>query len=229
MSIEGSAASVVVDTLTQKITLYKDKDKTQEIPIVQNNTIKDEITHFVDRIKTRETSLNSGYVGAKTIEVIENTEKTVSETGPKYSVLKDVKFGKGTKIYDHVNLYKCKIGENCKIDSFTYIEEDVNIGNNVKVRAHAFIPTGVTIEDNVFVGPRVIFMNDKYPRTQGEWKLIPTVVKKGASIGAGAIILPGVTIGESAIVGAGAVVTKDVLPSTVVVGNPAYFLKNIRD
>jgi acetyltransferase-like isoleucine patch superfamily enzyme len=140
---------------------------------------------------------------------------------PKYSVLKDVDVGEGTVIHDQVNLYKCKIGKNCKIDAFVYVEEGVNIGDNCKIRPFVFVPTGVVIEDNVFIGPNVTFTNDKYPKAKGEWKLLRTIVKKGASIGSNSVILPGVTIGEEALVGAGSVVTKDVPSKTVVAGNPA--------
>ena len=140
---------------------------------------------------------------------------------PKYSFLKDVEIGEGTFVHDQVNLYKCKIGRNCKIDAFVYIEQGVVIGDNCKIRPFVFIPTGVTIEDNVFVGPNVSFTNDKYPRVKGNWKLLPIRVKKGASIGANSVILPGITIGEGVLVGAGSVVTKDVPPRAVVAGNPA--------
>ena len=225
VSIEGSAASVVVDALNQKITIYG--DEIREIPITANNTIKDEVIHFTDRIKTGEISHNSGYVGAKNIELLESTQRNLTETKSKFSILKDVEVGKGTRIYDHVNLYKCKIGENSKIDAFCYIEEGVKIGNNVKIRTHTFIPSGVIIEDDVFIGPGVVFTNDKFPKSQGEWKLLKTEVKKGASIGAGAVILPGITIGEGAMVGAGSVVIKDVPPFTVVAGNPAEIIKKL--
>ena len=140
---------------------------------------------------------------------------------PKYSLLKDVDVGQGTIVHDQVNLYKCKIGKNCKIDSFVYVEEGVVIGDNCKIRPFVFIPTGVTIEDNVFVGPNVSFTNDKYPRVKGEWKLLRTRIKRGASIGANSVVLPGVTIGEDALVGAGSVVTKDVPSRAIVAGNPA--------
>jgi len=140
---------------------------------------------------------------------------------PKYRLLKDVDIGQGTIVHDQVNLYKCKIGRNCKIDAFVYVEEGVVIGDNCKIRPFVFIPTGVTIEDDVFVGPNVSFTNDKYPRVKGEWKLLRTRIKKGASIGANSVILPGVTIGEGALVGAGSVVTKDVPSRAIVAGNPA--------
>lgn len=140
---------------------------------------------------------------------------------PKYSFLKDAEIGEGTVVHDQVNLYKCKIGRNCKVDAFVYVEEGVVIGDYCKIRPFVFIPTGVTIEDNVFVGPNVSFTNDKYPRVKGEWKLLRTRVKKGASIGANSVILPGVTIGEDAMVGAGSVVTEDVPSRAIVAGNPA--------
>ncbi len=146
---------------------------------------------------------------------------------PDFAVLKDVEVGEGTVIHDQVNLYKCRIGKNCKIDAYVYIEESVVIGDNCKIRPFTFIPTGVTIEDDAFIGPGVIFTNDKYPRVSGEWKLMPTRVRKGASIGAGAVILPGVTIGENATIGAGAVVTRDVPDNAVVAGNPSRkFVRN---
>jgi UDP-2-acetamido-3-amino-2,3-dideoxy-glucuronate N-acetyltransferase len=144
---------------------------------------------------------------------------------PEFSVIKNVEIGEGTVVHDQVNLYKCKIGRNCKIDAYVYIEEGVVVGDNCKIRAFVFIPTGVTIEDNVFVGPRVTFTNDKYPRAKGEWKLMPTKVKEGASIGASAVILPGLTIGKNATIGAGAVVTEDVPANAIVAGNPARALR----
>ena len=143
----------------------------------------------------------------------------------KYSIVKDVEVGEGTKIYDHVNLYKCKIGKNCKIEPFVYIEGGVVIGDNCKIKPFVFIPTGVTIESDVFIGPNVAFTNDKYPRARGDWKLLQTRVKRGASIGANSVILPGVTIGEKALVGAGSVITSDVPDNAVLAGNPAQILR----
>lgn len=141
-----------------------------------------------------------------------------------YSVIKDVEIGEGTVIHDQVNLFGCKIGKNCKVDAYVYIEENVIIGDNCKIRPFVFIPTGVTIAENVYVGPNVSFTNDKYPKAQGEWKLLPTRIKRGASIGANSVILPGVTIGEDALVGAGSVVTKHVPSKAVVAGNPARII-----
>lgn len=140
---------------------------------------------------------------------------------PRYSVVRDAEIGEGCIIHDQVNLYKCRIGKNTKIDAYVYIEEDVVIGENCKIRPFVFIPTGVTIEDDVFIGPNVTFTNDKYPRAHGSWKLVRTRVKRGASIGANCVILPGVTIGEKAVVGAGSVVTKNVPSNSIVLGNPA--------
>jgi len=139
----------------------------------------------------------------------------------KFSVLKETEIGEGTRIHDQVNLYKCKIGKNCKIDSYVYIEEGVVIGDNCKIRPFVFIPTGVAIGDNVFIGPNVTFTNDKNPKVSGKWMLLSTTVKREASIGANSVILPGVTIGENALVGAGSVVTQDVPPNAIVAGNPA--------
>jgi len=142
----------------------------------------------------------------------------------KYHRIEDASIGEDTIVRDYVNLYGCTVGKGCKIAAYAEIQRGVVIGDRCKIEAFAFIPTGVTIEDEVFVGPHVCFTNDKVPRAVGDWSVVPTVVKKGASIGANATILCGVTIGERAIVGAGAVVTKDVPAGTVVVGCPAKVL-----
>ena len=140
---------------------------------------------------------------------------------PEVSVIVDAEIGKGTIVKDHVNLYKCKIGKNCKIESFVYIEEGVMVGDNCKIKPHVYIPTGVTIEPDVFIGPNVTFTNDKYPHVKGDWKLLRTVVGRGSSIGAGSVVLPGVRIGTKAMIGAGTVVTSDVPDGSIVYGNPA--------
>jgi UDP-2-acetamido-3-amino-2,3-dideoxy-glucuronate N-acetyltransferase len=146
----------------------------------------------------------------------------------------DVKLGKNVKIYDFVNLYGCEIGDNTKVGTFVEIQKGAKIGANCKISSHTFICEGVNIEDGVFIGHNVTFINDRYPRatrgdgglqTEADWSCIPTVVKRGASIGSSATILCGVTIGEGAMVGAGSVVTKDVAIGAVVAGNPAKFVR----
>lgn len=143
-----------------------------------------------------------------------------------FSIINDVTVGKDTRIYDHVNLYKCRIGKESKIDAFVYIEEDVIIGNRVKIRPFTFIPSGVIIEDDVFIGPSVTFTNDKYPKVNSKWKMLKTIVRKGASIGAGAVVLP-VSIGENSLIGAGSVVTKNIPANVVAMGNPARIIEKI--
>jgi acetyltransferase-like isoleucine patch superfamily enzyme len=150
--------------------------------------------------------------------------------------INNVKLGKDVKIFDFVNLYGCSIDDNTKIGTFVEIQKNALIGKNCKISSHTFICEGVYIEDNVFVGHNVTFINDKHPRSVNEdgtmqsesnWEVIKTFVKKGASIGSSSTILCGITIGENAIVGAGAVVTKDVLPNTIVAGVPAKVIKEI--
>lgn len=145
--------------------------------------------------------------------------------------------GESVLIYhpELVNLYGCRIGENTRIGAFVEIQKNATVGARCKISSHSFICEGVTIEDDVFVGHGVMFINDRYPRatsdgkpqTEADWELVPTLVKKGASIGSGAVILCGVTIGEQAMVGAGAVVTHDVPDQAVVVGVPARVTRNI--
>lgn len=152
------------------------------------------------------------------------------------NIAADVKLGKDVKIFDFVNLYGCEIGDGTKIGTFVEIQKGVKIGKNVKISTHTFICEGVTIEDDVFVGHNVSFINDKYPRstnpdgslqTEADWKVVPTLVKRGASVGTSSTILCGVMIGENAIVGAGSVVTKDVPPNTVVAGVPARVIRTL--
>jgi acetyltransferase-like isoleucine patch superfamily enzyme len=148
-------------------------------------------------------------------------------------IASDVKLGRDVIIYNFVNLYGCEIGEGTKIGSFVEIQKGALVGRNCKVSSHTFICEGVIIEDNVFIGHGVIFINDKYPRatnadgslqSEADWKVVETIVGRGASVGSGATILSGVKIGERAVVGAGAVVTRDVPAGTSVAGNPARVL-----
>lgn len=150
----------------------------------------------------------------------------------------DVKLGRDVRICAFVNLYGCEIGDESKIGAFAEIQKGARIGKRVKVSSHAFICEGVTIEDEVFIGHGVVFINDRYPQattaegalqTETDWQVVPTLVKRRASIGSNATILCGVTIGEGAIVGAGSVVTKDVPPYTIVAGNPARVIRQIAD
>jgi len=131
--------------------------------------------------------------------------------------------GEGTRIWHFVHIRSgAKIGRNCNIGKDVYIDVGVEIGDNVKIQNGVSIYRGVKIEDDVFVGPYAVFTNDKYPRAfNRDWKVVPTVIKRGASVGANATIMCGVTIGEYAMVAAGAVVTKDVPPHGLVMGNPA--------
>jgi acetyltransferase-like isoleucine patch superfamily enzyme len=148
----------------------------------------------------------------------------------------DVQLGRNVKVFDFVNLYGCKIGDNTKIGTFVEIQKGSEIGRNCKISSHSFICEGVRIEDNVFIGHHVVFINDRYPRattkrgalqTEMDWKVVPTLVKQGTSIGSGAVIMCGLTIGEGAIVGAGSVVTKNVRAHTIVAGNPARLLRRV--
>jgi UDP-2-acetamido-3-amino-2,3-dideoxy-glucuronate N-acetyltransferase len=146
-----------------------------------------------------------------------------------YRVIEDVTFGENVVVYSFTNLYGCQIGDNTRIGPFVEIQQGVRIGANCKIQSHTFICTGVEISDEVFVSHGVLFINDKLPRAtaqgrlqdESDWELIPTIVERGATLGSGAVVLGGVRIGEEALAGAGAVVTRDVDPGQVVVGNPA--------
>jgi len=152
------------------------------------------------------------------------------------SIAEDVKLGKNVRIYNFVNLYGCEIGDNTKIGTFVEIQKGAVIGKNCKISSHTFICEGVTIEDNCFIGHNVTFINDSFPRattangtlqTEENWSCISTSVKEGASVGSGATLLCGITIGENVLIGAGSVVTKDVPANCIVAGNPAKFLRMI--
>jgi len=150
-----------------------------------------------------------------------------------YRQLDDVEFGDDVVVHSFTNLYGCRIGSSSRIGTFVEIQRGAEIGAACKVQSHTFICDGVQIQDEVFVGHSVTFVNDKFPRatdgsgalqTESDWRLLNTIVERGASIGSGATILGGVLIGREATIGAGAVVTKDVEPGATVVGNPARAL-----
>jgi acetyltransferase-like isoleucine patch superfamily enzyme len=139
--------------------------------------------------------------------------------------------GAGTRIWAFAHVLKgAVIGKDCNICDHSYIDQDVVMGDRVTIKGQVAIVDGMTLEDDVFVGPNATFMNDRFPRSgNAEWQCERMVIGRGASIGSGATILPGVNIGEGAMVGAGAVVTKDVPPYTVVVGNPARVIREVTD
>jgi len=152
------------------------------------------------------------------------------------SIAPDVKLGKDVKLARFINLYGCEIGDETKVGAFVEIQKNATVGKRCKISSHTFICEGVTIQDHVFIGHGVTFINDSFPRattsngslqTEADWKVEPTLVGRGASIGSGSTILSNVVIGENAIVGAGSVVTRDVPPDTIVVGNPARVLRPV--
>ena len=144
--------------------------------------------------------------------------------------IEDAEIGYGSEVWEPCNIYGCTIGKDCKIGPFVEIQRGAVIGDRCQIASHSFICDGVTIEDEVFIGHGVMFCNTVWPRACNEagelrkredWDLLPVLVKRGATIGSGAVILPGVTIGERAMVGAGAVVARDIPARAVAVGNPA--------
>ena len=150
----------------------------------------------------------------------------------------DVKLGKNVKLAKFTNLYGCQIGDNTKVGAFVEVQKNAIIGCNCKISSHTFVCEGVTIEDDVFIGHGVTFINDIYPhatarggglQTEEDWKVEPTLIKRGASIGSGATILAGVTVGDNSMVGAGSVVTRSVPANSIVAGNPARVLRSIAE
>jgi len=148
----------------------------------------------------------------------------------------NVKLGRNVRMVGYVNLYGCEIGDDVKIGTFVEIQKGVKVGNRCKISSHSFLCEGVILEDDVFIGHSVTFTNDLYPRatngngqlqTEADWTCLPTRIKRGASIGSGATLLCGITIGENALIGAGSVVTRDVPPDTIVAGNPARIKKSV--
>ncbi len=148
----------------------------------------------------------------------------------------DVRLGRDVRIFGFVNLYGCSIGDDTQLGCYVEIQKNATVGARCKISSHAFICEGVVIEDEVFIGHHVCFTNDVLPRAcradgtpkaAADWHMVQTWVRRRASIGSGAVILPGVTIGEGAVVGAGSVVTEDVAPRVVVAGNPARVLRTL--
>lgn len=150
---------------------------------------------------------------------------------PRYAcVAEDVRLGERVRLSPFVNLYGCEVGADTRIGAFVEVQRGATIGQRCKISSHSFVCSGIVIEDEVFVGHGVVFINDRFPRAsnpdgspqqEGDWRLEATVVRRGASIGSGAIVMCGVEIGEGAMVGAGALVTRDVPPQALVAGHPA--------
>ena len=153
---------------------------------------------------------------------------------PNQQIAPSVKLGRNVRIFGFTNLYGCEIGDDTKIGTFVEIQKGAKVGSRCKISSHSFLCEGVELEDEVFIGHGVMFTNDLFPRaaangalqTEEDWVCVKTLVKRGASIGSGATILCGITIGEDAMIGAGSMVTKDVPPGAVVAGNPARILKS---
>jgi len=155
---------------------------------------------------------------------------------PYVRIAPDVKLGRNVRLFGYANLYGCELGDDVKVGPFVEIQKGVKIGNRCKISSHSFLCQGVILEDDVFVGHNVTFTNDMFPRatngngllqTETDWQCLPTVVKRGASIGSGVTLLCGITIGENALIGAGSVVVRDVPPDMVVAGNPARPIRSL--
>ena len=144
------------------------------------------------------------------------------------SFVHTLNIGASSRIWAYTNISKdVLIGSNCNICDRCFIEDGVSIGSDVTIKTGVSIWTGITIEDDVFIGPGVQFCNDKYPRSKQYIKPLKLLIKANSSIGAGSVILPGITIGENSIIGAGSVVTKDVPKNVIVAGNPAAIIRHI--
>ena len=190
----------------------------------------------VERIEDRRSEFEDWSVESA-IRNIRNPQSAIRNQMPLHQqIAPDVRLGQNVRIFGFTNLYGCDIGDDTKIGTFVEIQKNARIGRRCKISSHTFICEGVTIEDEVFVGHNVTFINDRFPRatngegalqSEAEWTCVTTLVKRGASIGSGATLLCGITVGEGAIIGAGSVVTKDVPPQVVVAGNPAKPLRKV--
>jgi UDP-2-acetamido-3-amino-2,3-dideoxy-glucuronate N-acetyltransferase len=154
---------------------------------------------------------------------------TPSNSAP-FRLISDVEFGEDVVVYSFTNLYGCRIGDRTRIGPYVEIQRDVVIGSDCKISSHSFLCSGLTVEAEVFIGHGVVFVNDKHPRattnegtlqSDADWTTLETRLCRRSSIGSGAVVLGGLTIGEGALVGAGAVVTRDVPAGATVMGNPA--------
>lgn len=197
--------------------------------------LKEMAKHFLSCIVESKKPLTSGENGLTVAKLLEAAEQSLKNNGIEIELNKntscEVIFGKDLKVFQPqlTNLYGCEIGDNTKIGAFVEVQKNAKIGKNCKISTHSFICEGVVIEDDVFIGHGVKFINDKYPRatlngvlqSEKDWKVVPTIVKKGASIGTNSTILCGITIGENSIIGAGSVVTKNIPPNSIAYGNPA--------
>ena len=155
---------------------------------------------------------------------------------PYVQIAPNVKLGRNVRLFGFANLYGCELGDDVKVGPFVEIQKGVKVGNRCKISSHSFLCEGVVLEDDVFIGHNVTFTNDRFPRatngngqlqTEADWNCLPTLVKRGASIGSGVTLLCGITIGENALIGAGSVVVRDVPPDTVVAGNPAKTIRSV--
>ncbi|GAB6183593.1 Gfo/Idh/MocA family oxidoreductase [Thermodesulfovibrio hydrogeniphilus] len=249
--VVGTKAMAVFDDVSkEKLFIYPHKIQWKEgkipvaqkaeyyvVPVEDKEPLKEELRHFIECIERRKEPKTNGEEGLRVLRILETAENIIkSETG--YKILTDkpyfvhessyvdskVEIGEGTKIWHFCNILRnTKIGKNCIIGQNVMIGPDVTIGDRCKIQNNVSVYKGVTLEDDVFVGPSAVFTNVYTPRAFIERKkeFLPTVVKKGATIGANATIVCGITIGKYAMVGAGAVVKKDVPDYAIVVGVPA--------
>lgn len=213
-----------------------------------------QLQDFLAAFMKNKEPLSGGVSGVNVVTVLDAAQKSLEQGGVsvrvsdandcenvnigKGSIVKHVKLGRNSKVWNYCNVYGLPhepvvIGDNVQVGSFSEIKPNVQIGNNCRLQSHVFIPEMVRIEDNVFIGPGVSFHNDKYPSAvktlNGAWKCEQTIVKEHASIGGGALIAPGITIGKCAVVGMGSVVVKDVPDYAIVCGNPARIVGDVRD
>ncbi len=241
--ITGTGGMITYDEHENKVWLHKKgvrgdlstwDEGRQELPVEQKDALEEEAKHFLHSVSSRTAPLTGGKKGRDVIDVLVRAGSALESTSAKKGYFahetacidEPVKIGKGTQVWHFTHVMAgAEIGENCKIGQNVFIAKNVKIGNNVKIQNNVSVYEGVTLEDDVFCGPSMVFTNVKtprsaYPRNTSE-DYAQTIVKRGASIGANATVVCGVTIGEHALIGAGAVVTKDIPPHALVTGIPA--------